>query len=1632
MADDIKALKLKRRGAKARLTRYSNAWQILIDEGRCKEEVLDSFAKVQQAYSDVQEAHENYTINLEDDQEFEQEEEWMEDCQKNFIKLKINMLDYAPSKEAAKQTVTSEDQHDFQAIYMDQDIAEDSPAEPSPLSSVRKEPSSFKIERPKLPKFTGDVREYCIFKSDFIHLIDSRYGKRDAITILRSCLQGRPLELIRGIGSDYDAAWEHLDSIYGDPRFVADAIISDLNKFRPLKDNEDGRFCELVHLVRRSYNTLKEIGRTNDMDNSNMLAMIEKKMNIDDRKVWFRSQESSKDPASLHMLLNWMSGEMKTRMRATAPLRSDSRHATVGLVSQPSTGSQFQQRPQYRCWICKTSDHWVDQCKKLIGKTAPERLKFIKDNHACFSCLKRSSRSHNMATCRRRRQCSEKKNGERCSYFHHPLLHFEETHTSNTSNTAEASSSGRVGVASVSSNEALLPLLTVEALGQETVKRGNVLLDSGAQISLVKEEFASELQLKGVPTTITVTKIGGEEEVLQTHRYRVPIREVDSGGKPIIIHAVGIPCISENVSAVNLDDLARKLNIRQESLHRGNGSVDLLIGVDHARLHNGEIREAGHCTARRSPVGWVLFGTTLKDAVHTHTVLHVKLTGPVDLTDFWTVEADGLKSEFCHCQRSSLTHQEAVEEELIRSSARKVGKQWEIAYPWSKDPDLLPDNKIQAEKILSSTEKRLAKNPKHAEAYDKQIKEMEEMGFSRKLTADEINKYQGPVHYISHHAVVRPEKKSTPIRIVFNSSATFKGHCLNDYWHKGPDLLNNLFGVLLRFREHEVALCADISKMYHRVLIPMRDQHVHRFLWRNMDQQREPDIYMMKVVTFGDKPASAIAQTALRLSAEEGESTHPEAATTLKKNVYMDDICDSVKSEKEAKKLSMEIDELLDQGGFKVKGWLSNNPLDGDTSEERGNLLEKIAEEKVLGVVWEIERDVFSYKVKMDERLTKDDKSMPDLTKRKILGQIAHIFDPIGFAAPIIVRAKIGMQILWQRGYEWDEPLPETDQASWRELFEEMKKLNDVTLKRCLTPPSVEGKPTLCIFSDASENAYGTCAYLRWQTENDGYEVRFVAGKSKVAPLKTLTIPRLELQAAVLAARMYKAISDEMRLQVEKVVFFTDSMIALQWIKTPARTFKPFVSSRVAEIQTLTNTTQWKHIPGEKNVADKVSRGIAVEKLTDEWKNGPEFLHDAEEGWPVDQTKTDQKALEEEKRKVQSVLTVTETDELIDCTKFSSWKKLQRVTAYVFRAIQIMKSKIQKGSPPDDEMSLSPTDLERAEKYWILTAQKSLIPRFEKGEFKVLSPFLDNEGVIRVGGRLENLVSSYDSKHPAILPANHYISLLITRYMHELGHHGVSTTTAKTRRKYWILQVHRLAKTVKYRCVTCRAAEHKRETQMMANLPSSRVAPYTPPFHFTSCDYFGPYHVKVGRNKRAKYYGVIFTCLNTRAVHLELATDCSTMEFLQVLRRFFAVRGQPAQILSDNGTQFVGAQRELREMVRGWSERELKDFCAEKGVQWKFVTPGAPHQNGCAEALVKSCKYALKKAIGEQELTPFELYTCLLEIANLVNERPIGRVVNDPDEGAYHANTVRTIFFLPFRTGFLRRTYENPAFVDRS
>ena len=335
-----------------------------------------------------------------------------------------------------------------------------------------------------------------------------------------------------------------------------------------------------------------------------------------------------------------------------------------------------------------------------------------------------------------------------------------------------------------------------------------------------------------------------------------------------------------------------------------------------------------------------------------------------------------------------------------------LGK-WEANYPWIKDPSNLPKNNPAAISCLHSLERRLKENTEQAELYKNQIEDMLARGVCRKVSLQELENYKGPKYYISHHAVMKPSSKSTPCRIVFNSSANYKGHTLNDYFSKGPDLLNDLLEVLLRFREERVGVMGDITKMFHSVSIPLHDQMAHLFLWRNLETNREADTYAITAVNFGDRPSAAIALVALQKTAEREKEAYPEAANTIKKNSYMDDVVDSVATLQVAEKLTTEISEILRRGGFSIKEWvLSNNTH----TEKDGNFVcsNGGTDQHVLGLGWNCEKDLLLIPRKGLQHI-----EPTSTTKRSILSKINGIYDPLGLIGPFTLRAKILMRTLW-------------------------------------------------------------------------------------------------------------------------------------------------------------------------------------------------------------------------------------------------------------------------------------------------------------------------------------------------------------------------------------------------------------------------------------------------------------------------------------------------------------------------------------------------------------------------------------------------------------------------------------------
>ena len=473
-------------------------------------------------------------------------------------------------------------------------------------------------------------------------------------------------------------------------------------------------------------------------------------------------------------------------------------------------------------------------------------------------------------------------------------------------------------------------------------------------------------------------------------------------------------------------------------------------------------------------------------------------------------------------------------------------------------------------------------------------------------------------------------------------------------------------------------------------------------------------------------------------------------------------------------------------------------------------------------------------------------------------------------------------------------------------------------------------------------------------------------GKARSAPIREWTNPRLELHAAVLAARLSKMILIDLDLQVDKVFFWSDSMTSLQYIKNRTRRFQTFVANRVAEIHETTSPEQWHHIPGAANPADDGSRGVSVHYFQAEcrWWSGPKFLWQPEHSWsivPVEDLKDD----DEEIRKAPIVMFTTNTSQIeFLLQRYSSWSHLLRVMSWVLRFVKRLRNERLEYFT---SRTLALAELHRASKEIVRLVQYQHFHeeylalkqgRQVNGHSKLanLSPMLVDD-IIRVGGRVHRAPIAFEAAHPMVLPKAHPVSVLIVRYYHHvLGHAGREHVLSVIRQIYWILRARSLVRQILSKCVNCRKRNASTMQQVMADLPKERLVPYLPPFTYTGVDFFGPFYVKRGRSC-VKVYGCIFTCFNSRAIHIEDVSSLETDTFIQAMRRFISVRGCPKQIWSDNGTNFTGAERELRRSVQDLNEELIKRELHLHETEWhSCVLPQQATCQGYGRDLLEVCE----------------------------------------------------------------------------
>jgi hypothetical protein len=588
-----------------------------------------------------------------------------------------------------------------------------------------------------------------------------------------------------------------------------------------------------------------------------------------------------------------------------------------------------------------------------------------------------------------------------------------------------------------------------------------------------------------------------------------------------------------------------------------------------------------------------------------------------------------------------------------------------------------------------------------------------------------------------------------------------RGASLNQFIHQGPKLQRELIDVLIRFRKNPVALVCDIAEMYLRVEIDPVDRQYFRFLWRNMEPNKSPDIYEFSRVVFGVNCSPFLAQFVSQQHATKLSQKFPLATETVLKSIYMDDCMDSVLNDYQGVELYKQLSELWRQAGMHTRKWLSNSdsvlecvPLEDQASEIEieGDQLQGT---KTLGILWLAREDVFTFRYKQP-----DDTFI--YTKRSVLKKVASLFDPLGLLAPFIIRAKILLQKMWVSGFDWDEKLDVDLTSEAENWFREIADISEVRISRCLrlAEPEQLISMTLHVFADASGLAYGAVAYTRCVYMSHCVSCHMVCSKTRVAPLLSTSIPRLELMAAVLALRLGITTAGTRGISISDVVFWSDSMNVLCWIYSQSRSYKPFVANRVGEIQTSTNPGQWKHVPTKQNPADMASRGIAALDLVNNsmWWTGPEFLSTAEDNWPVQPVKTatsvSQERQEVNRNRIEAVTTtmltrnytVIKLCDRLAPVRYSNFRRLSRTQAWVLRFInncQSLKQNRIQGELHREEIQESEILLLKAcqqeafsDEYRALMQQS---PLQTNSKLLVLNPQLDEDGIIRSNSRLVNV-----------------------------------------------------------------------------------------------------------------------------------------------------------------------------------------------------------------------------------------------------------------------------------------------------
>ena len=1298
-----------------------------------------------------------------------------------------------------------------------------------------------------------------------------------------------------------------------------------------------------------------------------------------------------------------------------------SKFASFGLPTRSAVDDGVK---QLKCVFCHASHRSVS-CSSFRSLSVSERWNVVDKVKACRNCL---GLRHSYRVCKSPFSCRV------CGLKHHTLLHrnVEQSEpvlgrSKSASNSPHASRSPsppiphpshvspstpthlsfpveprassssspplRANVRNVSMGKpgsVFMLTASVYVLGPGKRIKARLLLDGGSDLTWIRQSIATQAGLRPFKHQEVLVQAFGEKLIpARTYPVYSLVVEGAVNGASVHLEALGTERLctpTQGISADVVDDFPHLQGLTlADEFDAADQSIDILIGIDflYDILYDEQVRHENLPVACKSVFGYMLHGWNHslpdRDAsvqarfMDVRRVMRASISkvDPLEqeLQAFWNLEHMGVKDS--EAASNQLTDGECLALKQAECSLQyhedihkySVGLIWK---PCMREQ--LTTNKPQALSRLKGQLRRLNGSHEFKQAYISAIQAYRNGDYCEQME-DEHARW-----FMPHHAVFREDKVTTRCRVVFDGSASDGVQMsLNESLLVGPSMNPDIIDLLLNFRTHEIGLSADIEKAYLRVFIRQDDRPFLRFLWVENDDTKNGKIveYQMKVIPFGLACSAFLLGFVLRVHLSKFRNEQ-EYWSKLTDHFYVDDLLTGESDVNRASALKQRATEILQAADMNLRCWKSN---------ER-SLCEdpQLEETKVLGIGWMLTSDEFRVPIPPTTFLE------TVLTKRNVLRYIASIYDPLGWIAPGVFKGKSLMQEIFKRlqGQSWDSGLDEELTHLFWQWVLELQVWSHFKLPRFVSSANPDHIFQIVLFSDASMKGYAAVAYLKVITPSDEPQTFLLASKTRVAPLKTVTIPKLELLGMVLACRLARRIKEKFSLPISSVLGYTDSQIALAWARTDPTKLKVFVANRVRELQQT--EILWNHCAGVDNPADFASRG---DRLSDSdlhlWTCGPQWLRSSSsvepfQDFPDDALFQDEFVLPECKVRV-----LRSHSLLLPEFKYSSLEKAIRITAYVLRFLhnlRLIRRQTQHGILIGP---LSVGELRTAENSLWKTVQRAFV--VEDPRLARLRPFKDNQGLLRIKTRILNSDEPEEFKTPIVLPSDHPLVKLLILKVHEECHHaGCHITLVKLREKFWVLRARSATRSIIHRCFVCRKLKAKPYDQIEPPLPVYRVQG-NKVFGSVGIDFAGPLFIRGG----CKVWVVLYTCAVFRAIHLDIVFSLSSDAFILSFRRFCSLFGRPDVIYTDNGTNFVGAHNSLQ-------RSHLHGFLSSRRITWRFIPPTAAWWGGWWERLVRSLKELLRRTLGRTSLDSEELRTILAECGHLINSRPLTCLTDDPTD----------------------------------